>query len=845
MTDYSDNEYSYAYDADDYDENEYEYAYEDVDNKMSALYVDKGEKCKSPSLCDDVTCTSPSLCDAVPCESPSLCDDGAFELPSMSDIVDDDVHLGIHALNTKKKDDIEQVNSVKSVKPYYAEMSIEGKSIKMEVDTGASRTTISEHVYETQFKHVQLRPTDVLLRSYTGDVVPIIGELSVNVCHEEQKHKLNLLVVRGKCPSLLGRDWLGEIRLNWANVFIVSGNDVNTMLKRYCDVFVPDSKGIQGLRAHVKVKTDVQPVYQKPRPVPYALLQKVDEEYDRLIANNILYPVDYSHWGTPVVCVQKADGEIRICGDYKQVNQRITSDGYKLPNIQDLLAKLTQGNQPKVFSCLDLSGAFNQLLLDEEAAKVLVLNTHRGLLATKRLTYGVKVAPAQFQAAIDKILAGIPNVTSYIDDVLVATRDEQEHLETLKKVLARFEKYNVKLNKSKCQFLKREAKYLGHKISGDGIKPLQNKVDAIKKAPIPKDVTELKSFLGMVNFYRKFVKNMSSELHPLYELPRGDAQFRWKSEQQKAFNFAKDAVTNAEVLAHYDPDKDLTLTVDASPYGVGAVISHTSADGIGKPIAFASRSLNSAEKNYAQIQREALAIIFGVKKFHMYLYGRRFTLETDHKPLSFIFSPTKDIPSTAAARMQRWALILSGYEYDIKHRRGEDNAHADMLSRLPVDGPETADSDEQFILKTTVDTLPVTAKQISLITQRCPVLSKVFQCCLSGWPHVEMEDELEPFYRRRYELSLEDGCVLWGSRVVVPEKYRVRILEELHECHPGMCRMKALAQSYVWWPGLDEDIEEQVRHCMECAESAQLPKKQPLLLWPWTSEPMQRKTSLK
>ena len=180
----------------------------------------------------------------------------------------------------------------------------------------------------------------------------------------------------------------------------------------------------------------------------------------------------------------------------------------------------------------------------------------------------------------------------------------------------------MKLNKSKCQFLKREAKYLGHKISGDGIKPLQNKVDAIKKAPIPKDVTELKSFLGILNFYGKFVKNMSSELHPRYELLQGDARFKWKSEQQKAFDFAKDAVTNAEVLAHYDPDKDLTLTVDASPYGVGAVILHTSADGIGKPIAFASRSLNSAEKNYAQIQREALAIIFGVKKVsHVFVWS--------------------------------------------------------------------------------------------------------------------------------------------------------------------------------------------------------------------------------
>ena len=158
---------SYAYDVDDDDENEYKYAYEGVENKMSALYVDKGKKCGSPNLCDD----------------------GTLELPSMSNIVDDNVHLGIHTLNTKMKENVERMNSVKPVKPYYAEMSIEGKPVKMEIDTGASRTTISEHVYETQFKHMQLKPTDVVLRSYTGDV-PILGELPVNVCHDKHKHKL-------------------------------------------------------------------------------------------------------------------------------------------------------------------------------------------------------------------------------------------------------------------------------------------------------------------------------------------------------------------------------------------------------------------------------------------------------------------------------------------------------------------------------------------------------------------------------------------------------------------------------------------------------------------------------
>ena len=815
----TDEQYEYVDENDDH--------YEDVDHYDGPLFSPMNYIKENHVACvDDVECCENVEC--VECGDEVEC----VEMRNVHDARAEQTYSeGTLGINT--------TDAMNSVRPYIVPLEIEGKAVDMELDTGASRTTIRESEYHEHFTHMSLKKSDVILRSYTGEVVPILGELSVCVCYDGRKHDLTVLVVKGNKPSLLGRDWLNVIRLNWVNVFQVSSQSLESMLKRYGNVFIPDNKGIVGLRAHVNLKPDASPVYQKPRPVPYSLGEKVDKEYERLIANNILYPVDNSDWGTPVVCVQKSQGGVRICGDYKRVNERIASDGYRLPNVQELLSKLTQGSQPRVFSCLDLSGAFNQLLLDEDSAKLLVLNTNRGLLATKRLTYGVKVAPAQFQAAMDKILAGVPNVCCYIDDILVATKDESKHLEILEKVLARLEKYNVKLNKTKCHFLKKEAQYLGHKLSAQGIKPLQNKVDAIMKAPSPRDVSELKSFLGMVNFYGKFVKNLSAELHPLYELLQGKSSWKWESKQQEAFEFAKHAVANAEVLAHYDPSKDVTLAVDASPYGVGAVISHTSSDGTDRPIAFASRSLNSAEKNYAQIEKEALAIIFGVKKFHMYLYGRKFTLETDHKPLTHIFGP-KDIPTTAAARMQRWALILSGYEYNIKYRKGEDNAHADMLSRLPVDKPESADPDEQYIHKTNVDALPVTAKQISLATQRSPILSKVYNYCSSGWPTEEGNEEIEPFSRRRHELSIEDGCILWGSRVIIPEKYRNHILEELHECHPGMCRMKALARSNVWWPGLDEDIEDKVRHCMECAESAQLPKKQPLLLWPWTSEPMQR-----
>ena len=441
-----------------------------------------------------------------------------------------------------------------------------------------------------------------------------------------------------------------------------------------------------------------------------------------------------------------------------------------------MFAKFAQGSHPKIFSVLDLSGAFNQLKLDEESAKLLVLNTHKGLYGTSRLTYGIKVAPAQFQACMDKVLSGIDHVFCYIDDILVATSSLEEHMKVLGQVFERLVQYNVKLNQDKCLFLQDSVNYLGHEVSDMGVKPLQNKIEAIMKAPVPRNISELKSFLGMVNFYAKFVPNFAAKLHPLYGLLSQSVVWRWSQECDKAFRLAKQEIASAKVLTHFDPSLPLALSVDASPWGLGSSLCHRMPDGSEKPIAFASRALSTAEKNYAQVEKEGLAIIFGIKKFHLYLYGRRekFLLVTDHQPLVKIFGPKTGIPALAAARMQRWALLLSGYNYNIEYRKGEDNQVADMLSRLPVDSPESAHEDENYVFHTVVDSLPVTAQSIREATKKDCTLSKVLELTLNGWPH-QIDDsfsDLKPYHQRKDELSIEDNCILWGRRVIIPDSLR-------------------------------------------------------------------------
>ena len=298
---------------------------------------------------------------------------------------------------------------------------------------------------------------------------------------------------------------------------------------------------------------------------------------------------------------------------------------------------------------------------------------------------------------------------------------------------------------------------------------------------------------------------------------------------------------SAELLVHFDPSKELILATDASDYGVGAALSHKVEGGAERPIGYMSRSLNAAERNYSIIEKEALAIIFGVKKFHQFLYGHPFAITTDHKPLEGLLNEKKGIPALAAPRIQRWALTLSAYEYKISYKAGQTNGNADGLSRLPL--PEMPNSvpvpGETILLMEHLEGTPVHSGHIKEWTKRNPILSQVLGFTLEGWPSKNSSEELNPYFTKRTELSVEYGCILWGARVVVPPQGRSKVLTELHEAHPGESRMKVLARSYVWWPGMDQEIVKNVKSCDKCQSNQSAPAEAPLHPWelpglPWS-----------
>ena len=526
------------------------------------------------------------------------------------------------------------VNSGRGHNPYKVTVLVNGVNVTMEIDTGASTTVVDEKTFHTLSLN---KAVNTALRTYTGEMIPVVGECELEVEYDGFKGLLPAVVIRGDGPCLIGRNWLQHISLNWSEIFHLSAmdKDLNEMLETHASIFQGGLGKVAGVKAKIYVDSTERPRFLKSRPVAYALREKIETELDGLVKEGTIEPVEFSEWATPIVPIVKEEGTIRICGDYKQtINQAAKLDNYPIPKIEDLYATLGGDME---FTKLDLSQAYQQLELDEESKKYATINTHKGLFRYNRLPYGIASAPGIFQGTIESLLQGIPQVV-----VTGKTRDK--HLENLKEVLTRLDKAGIRLKLKKCVFLQNQVIYLGHRINRDGIQPIEGKVRAIREAPAPSNVKELQAFLGMLNYYACYLPNLSTILAPLHELLAKDCKWTWGKRQVEAFNRAKDMLNSSDLLVHYDPSKELVLSCDAWPYGLGAVLSHI-IDGKERPISYASRTLSPAERNYAQLDKEGAAVIFGLKKFHQYLCGQKFKIFMDHKPLLGLFKADKAVPT--------------------------------------------------------------------------------------------------------------------------------------------------------------------------------------------------------
>ena len=388
--------------------------------------------------------------------------------------------------------------------PIKVDMQVDEQNLVMELDTGASRSVISEATYRRYFQGKPFMKGEVKLRTYSGHEVQVRGELQVVVRYHGQQEDLSLLVVEGDGPSLLGRDWLSKLRLNWQQIFIrqaeESHKSLEKVLSQFKEVFNPNLGSLQGYTAKIHLEDNAVPWFYKARPVPIAIKPMIEKELDHLVEQKVLQPIEFADWAAPIVPVLKSDKKsIRICGDFKvTINQVSKLDRYPIPKVEDLFTALSGG---KLFTKLDLSQAYQQVSLDEDSKKLVVINTHKGLFQYNRMPFGISSAPGIFQRVMESLLQGIPHVVVYLDDILITGKDDEEHLKSLEEVLSRLKKSGLRLKRDKCFFFQKEVDYLGYKIDANGLHPTEKKLQAIRDAPAPKNTAELKSYLGLLSYY--------------------------------------------------------------------------------------------------------------------------------------------------------------------------------------------------------------------------------------------------------------------------------------------------------------------------------------------------------
>ena len=724
-------------------------------------------------------------------------------------------------------------------KPYFIKLTIDNINIKCEVDTGSRISAISEEMYKQMFSHKKIIADNLLLRCYSGSRIESLGYIEVDVCLGQMKGKsLRLYVIQGGARPLLGREWMRVLKITQITLNEIIDNDLVTQLRNEFPEVFCEKLGTckQPIRLQL---SDSEPIYVRARPMPLALRARVERELERLEKDGTIYRVDYSDYGTPIVPVVKANGSIRICGDYKvTINPKLKRDYYPLPRIEELFANLSGGEQ---FTKIDLRHAYEQCFLTEDSQPYTAITTHIGTYVYKRTPYGLSCIPEKFQKIMEETLRGVSGCVVFLDDICVSGSNKVEHIKNLREVLNRLRNMGLTVKLSKCRFLQDSVKYLGFIINKDGLRPDPEKLEAISSAPRPENVTQLKSFLGMVNYYGRFIQNLSTLLQPMHNLLKKEVRWNWDSKCEKNFLEAKRALLSERVLAHYEEGRELVLSVDSSAYGLGAVLAHRYENGSERPVSCVSRTLSAPERNYSQLDKEALAILFGVTKHHQYLFGRRFTLRTDHQPLTYIFGEKGGIPQTAASRLQRWAARLAAYDFRIEYVRSADNGPADALSRLPLpqEGRSAATETVDY-LNLVEAALPICYKDIAKETERDTLLSKIKGYVLFGWPSAPSCDAEKAYFSRKQDFVVDQGCVIFKYRIVVPYALQKKILEEVHEGHLGINKMKSLSRNYIYWANLDKDIEELCKSCAACRIVRDAPPHAPLHPWEFPLYPWQR-----
>jgi len=656
----------------------------------------------------------------------------------------------------------------------------------------------------TQYKH---RTIDLLYLVVHGDFIPL---LSCNACLDlEVLRFMNLELITCQ-PTVL--------KPQHSQPSLPDTITTDPVLINYQDCF-SNKPGKLPHEVSLEVDESITPVIHPPRKLPISLLEPVKEKLFEMEQDGIIVKEEeHTPWVSSMLVVDKRQGkgkgqptkdEIRICIDPRDLNTALKRVHHPMVTIEEVADKLTNTT---TFSTLDACSGFWQLPVDESSSKLLTFNTPWGRYRFCRLPFGIAPAPEIYQREMERLFEGVP-VEIIVDDFLIHAQDKKEMDEKLSMVLERSREVGLKFNPGKVKLRVDEVSYVGHRLTSQGLQPDPEKIKAILDMPPPSDKEGVQRLLGTVNYLDKFIKNKAEVQGPISQLLQKDAAFVWDTPQQNAFEELKRVISSSPVLSYFDNDKQTTLNADASSTGLGAVVMQE-----GKPIAYGSRTLTSSEKHYANIERELLAIAWGVQKFHTYLYGRQVIVETDHKPLEAIFKkPLNEAPP----RLQRMLLKLTKYDLQVRYVPGKQQVLSDCLSRAPLHLGEPGSTDHDEIHVNLVDQLGLdndALVKFRSCTNTDETSQVVMDYVITGWPSDKGQvDELaREYFSYREELSVEDGLLFKSDRVVVPRAMRAEVLDEIHGAHMGESKSLSYARDYVFWPGMSAQVKDRVRSCGIC-----------------------------
>ncbi|KAI5743540.1 hypothetical protein M8J77_019372 [Diaphorina citri] len=711
---------------------------------------------------------------------------------------------------------------------WYETLAVNNIQFKSKIDTGAQVNVLPVNLllqlglsYDIIKKNANIK-----LKTLSG-TLPVIGTVLLRCYVGKAIHLIEFVVVQVECTPLLGLPTCKELDLvqrktsNYVSVeaHSIQSDQNNSIVDKYNDVFSGVGK-VNCKPFHIKLRENATPKIDATRKVPFGLYKPLKEELQRMEELGIIEKVNApTDWVNSLVITKKKNGKLRTCLDPRHLNKFIVKPHFTIPTVEDIFSRL---HGAKHFSVLDCSSSFWMVPIDEESSNLCVFATPFGRYRYLRLPFGLNVSSEVFQNTISSIFENEDGVEPYIDDIIIFGKTKEEHDGKLEKVLEIARVNNIRFNPEKCIFNVSKVKFLGHVIDENGIHIDDEKVKAIMNLPAPTNRKELERFLGSMNYLAKFIQNYSSRSSPIRDLLNKNSLWIWDENHEKCFQELKNCISNAPVLKFFDVNKDVTLSVDSSSYGIGCVLLQNE-----QPVAFSSRALNSSQKNYAQVEKEMMAILVGCLKFHKYIFNTKVIVETDHKALESLFKkPLAQVP----AHIQRMMLKIQAYDLEVKYVPGKYLYLADMLSRAPLSLEETSlDNDEIIdIDHDVICQVDLVHKNVCFSTEKLAKLKEETgrDVCLSklkvvvkeGWPQDKklVDPELVPFWNFRDEINIIDDILFKVNAVIVPKSMQKEALQKAHEGHLGAQYCINRVKDKVYWPNIFSQIKDLCTSCFTC-----------------------------